>query len=475
MSVPSLRPADLADAGLHLRLPLTLELEDGAVTLERLLFLDPVGYWLAVGQQHSKTLLVKLWRYAVYPKSPWAIDEDALSKAAERGAPKLEKAFSCKALDLPLQVVAYKLERPTQSFTEAWAAADSLEKQRKLVVEILNLLALLHESGIEVTEFERSDYLEVQGEWTLVNGDRLRCMPRKTSVRDLPSLEAVAGLFAAIGHFNADKLQFLVGEYYRARGWAPNRANDAYKRAYLRQINRSKQRHMRQYSVSSERFRPFFHPKVEATVDSQYCSVGLAVVCDDLELAMRNGEARTAASADNCRRVNIDGEYFYLHRFSSAQQMHIAWRSYALLSLAGTANDRPIASIQPACGYSTGHSYLLTLEKCGDSLAKQLRQDPSMAVPAGVVELVERLVAHDLSHGMLSTGRIRCVDDGSYAFTRAHSVSDNNHSLRARQVADVHRFVSEWPARGRAKLIEALSQSKWVSPLMGAVNKRGVA
>jgi len=475
MSVPNLRPADLADAGLHLRLPLKLDLEQGAVTLERLLFLDHAGYWLAIGHQNHKTLLVKLWRYAAYPKSPWVIDEDALNKAAERGAPKLEKVISCKTRDLPLQVVAYSLERPTRSFDEAWAAATTLDAQQTLVVEILKLLALLHESGIEVTEFERSDYLEVQGDWTIVTGNRLRCMPRKTSVRDLPSLEAVAGLFAAIGHFNADKFQFLVGEYYRARGWAPNRANDAYTRAYLRQINRSKQRHMRLYSKASERYRAFFHPQVEATVDTQYCSVGLAVLCDDIELAMRNGQPLNAASADRCRRVDIDGEQFSLHRFDTPQQMHKAWRSYALLSLAGAANDAPIAAIESAATHSASKSYLLTRENDGTILSTLLRNDPSMAIPASVVELVERLIAHDLSHGMLSTSRIKRIADQGYAFTQAHSISDNNQGLRTRQVADIQRLVSEWPSAGRAQLIEALSQSKWVAPLMDAVHKRGVA
>lgn len=475
MTARELRPADLADTAINLRLPLSLRLQDvGAITLERLILCDVTGHWVAIANQGSDVLLVKLWRYAAYQARPWQVDQQNLAKAGARGAHTLEQKFETNAVDVPLKAIGYSLERPTTSLRESWRTAKTEADRQQIVTALLDLLAHLHESGIEVSDFCMDDYLSVQGSWAVISGARLRCMPSRTKVRDLPSLEAVAGLFSAIGHYESDRLRYLVGEYYRARNWAPHRVNDAYERAYVRQFNRVKQQFLRDFTVAGGRYRDFYHTRVQALIEPGYCSAGLGVLLDDLPMAMQAGDAVDGVDQGRLAQVAVEGEAFWLHSFDHAEAMHSAWRGYALMALAGITTAKPVGRIEPMAGLGRGRSYILTEPVSGQSLAAMLVNNPHLELPEPVLAMLERIVANDLFHGCLTPDRMVFTDD-SWLFVRAYNLSDHTLGLRKRQVADLARFIDAWPAAGQADLINKLQASKWLSPLMAAVLQRGVA
>ncbi len=475
MNAHQLRPADLADSAIHLRLPLQLCLNDvGTITLERLIYFDPIGHYVAIASHGDKVCLVKMWRYASYRNKPWSQDQQALTKAEKRGARTLQFYFETTATHLPLRVLGYQLERPTCSLHEAWASAENDTDRQQILIGVLDLLAQLHESGVEVAEFCMHDYLQVQGSWAVITGERLRCMPVNTTVRDLPSLEAVAGLFSAIGHFESDRLRYLVGEYYRARGWAPHRVNDAFERAYTRQYNRVKQQFLRDFSIAGGQFREFYHPRVQALVSPAHCTAGLGVLLDDPAMALASGKPVMQVDPSRLAQVDIEGTKLWLHQFSNPEAMHHAWRAYALMQLAGIPTAKPTGRVELMTGMGGGESYLLTETIRGTSLAQQLKRKSSLPVPDQVVTLLERMVANDLTHGCLTTDRMMQANDQWY-FVRAYNLSDRAEGLRAKQVADLSRFIESWPVKHRSTLIHRLQQSKWLSPIVDAVLQQGVA
>lgn len=356
-------------------------------------------------------------------------------------------------------VVLEQIEQGS-ALSEAWSAADDLERQ-SLMQQMMQLLARHHEAGVCQRDLHLGNFVVAEAGIYSLDGDAVQQQAR--ALDESPSLRNLA-LFCSQFEPQVDTLSLRMAVHYlRARGWAESLAT----RRLPRLLIRARMQRWRKYRPKLFRECSAIARRdlgrAQAFLVREHVERLENLVADpdsscpaDPELRLKNGNTATVW------QTRVDGLSLVIKRYNVKNRLHgammmakesraaISWRNAHMLLMFGIPTPAPLALVLEQQRPSGRKAYFLAAAVQGPSLSDWVdaHRDHAEALKdqaARVAELFARLRYLRISHGDMKATNLIVAEDDTYLIDLdAMHRHDRECSFARAWERDRRRFLANW-------------------------------
>lgn len=459
MSAPLLDAELLRAAGRSPLVPFRVALADGReLTMSRLLRVLPGKRIVGEAEFAGQRVLAKLFIAAASARH-WQQETDGIAALQAAGIPTPDVlAASPLAGGGHVLLSVYLAE--ARSLADDWRSVAGLAVGSPAALSVLSpvvaMLARMHAAGLTQGDLHLGNFLRVDTELYVIDGDAVR-----NAGRPLSANEVAANLGMLLAQLPAawDESAEAVLAIYRAAG-GPSVALSA----LLAEMARVRKWRLRDYLAKSVRDCTLFavdQRPTRFTAVVRAAAGRLAPLLRDPDAAIEAGMRLKSGNTCTVAKAAADGGDLVFKRYNLKSVGHAlsrlwrpsrawhSWREGHRLALYGIATPAPLALVEERLGPLRRRAWLVNEFCPGRNLAEHLAADrePSAAEAAAIAALFATLARLRISHGDLKAtnllwhdGRVWLIDLDACTQHRSEP------AWRKAWRRDRQRLLRNWPA-----------------------------
>ncbi|MCF6282870.1 MAG: hypothetical protein L3J28_11800 [Candidatus Polarisedimenticolaceae bacterium] len=326
----------------------------------------------------------------------------------------------------PWWVILLAEIKPAESMAEAWRMADSDEERLRLMVQVVDLIALHHQSGIQQHDLHLDNFLLCETQLYTLDGADIEAHADALPLG--PSLDNLA-LLLAQNYPVYDRFAATLLEHYReARGWLEIEATEVFLQRIVKRRERRKVSYLRKCLRECSAFACYESPDYQLVVDRGFYTEAMKTflrnpdsTCPEPEVLLKDGNTSTVwrTGVDRhdlvVKRYNVKSFTHGLKLAVRKGRSHISWQNAHRLLFYGIATPRPVVLYRNTRNRLRPTTYFIACHVSGVD-AREWFSDSSHTVDQlrsmaeKLVALMQQLESLWISHGDMKATNILIVE-----------------------------------------------------------------
>ncbi len=352
-------------------------------------------------------------------------------------------------------------------------AQPSSESGNELLCSAVEMLAKLHDNGLEHQDCHLDNFLVADQALYLVDGDAVK---QRNQLTDEQALRNLALFFVQLPLFLMPQLPELIRVYCRCRGWHSGEIKSQLDVLVRQQRADRQRRFLKKIYRDCTQFKVDQSKSRFVVVDRAEESEELTDLIDHLDEAiaaselLKDGNSATVAKVVRgnrsfvVKRYNMKSLSHRLKRCLQPSRAWLSWRNAQLLCFYGVATPKPLAMVEQRVAGLRGKAYFITdyveapsalafVEQVGD-----VEQTQWLAQQFKLLFSLMRLLS--ISHGDFKESNFLVKNDALCVIDLdSMQLHHSEKALMSALAKDGERFMKNWSADPRlsAMMSQALS------------------
>jgi tRNA A-37 threonylcarbamoyl transferase component Bud32 len=407
----------------------TLQLADSAIALKchKLVRSLPGKRQVFYADWGGQRVFAKIFQDPQRAEIHWQREIKGLNALykANIAAPKAVYAGVVK--NKPWLVILLAEIAPAQSMAEAWRLAESDEDRLSLMEQVVDLIVVHHQSGIQQHDLHLNNFLLHNGQLYTLDGADIEAHP--AALAQEPSLDNLALLLAQNFPVYDRFAESLLERYQKGRDLEITESTSTFLQRVRKRREKRKNVYLKKTLRECSAFACYKTADYQLIVDRDFYTGSMKAFlrdpdssCPEPETLLKDGNSSTVW------RTDVDGHNLVVKRYNVKSfthglklsvrkgRSHISWQNAHRLLFYGITTPHPVVlyrntrnRLRPTTYFIASHANGVDLREWFSDSLHSIEQQSAMAEKLAV--MFSHLAALWISHGDLKATNILIVDE----------------------------------------------------------------